>query len=189
MLDGGHVRVYTKKAGYRYDPNYIEKIAHACVLSNEEIYRVLYYDCAPYQGSATLPISGKKYQFHGSDTWLHELAHKDYFAVRLGTIKFRGYIPKHSPLGTGQPQDSDFDPSFEQKGVDMRIGLDMAIFAGSRAVDVIALATNDTDCIPAMKHVRRSGLQVALVELANCKPCKELLAHADFRRGITWPKP
>ena len=77
MLDGGHVRVYTKKAGYKYEPDYIEKIAHACVLPNEETYRVLYYDCAPYQGNVTLPISGKRYQFQGSDKWIHDLAHKD----------------------------------------------------------------------------------------------------------------
>lgn len=189
MLDGGHVRVYTKSAGYQYVPDYIEKIAHACVLQDEQLYRVLYYDCAPYQGAATLPISGKKYQFQGSDKWLHELAHKDFFAVRLGTIKFRGYVPKHTPIGTGQPQDADFNPSFEQKGVDIRIGLDMAIFASNKAVELIALATNDTDCIPAMKHARRSGIQVALIEFANCKPCKELFAHADFRRRIAWPAP
>ena len=189
MLDGGHVRVYTREAGYRYEPDYIEKIAHACVGPNEEIYRILYYDCAPFQGSARLPISGNKYQFTGSDKWLHDLSYKDYFAVRLGKIKFRGYVPKNTPIGTGQPQDSDFVPSFEQKGVDMRIGLDMAIFANNRAVDVIALATNDTDCIPAMKHARRSGIQVALVAFANCGPCKELLAHADFKRGIVWPTP
>jgi uncharacterized LabA/DUF88 family protein len=69
------------------------------------------------------------------------------------------------------------------------MGLDMAIFASSRAVDVIALATNDTDCIPAMKHARRSGIQVALVEFANCASCKELLPHADFKRQIAWPTP
>ncbi|SRR5579875_2057118 len=119
MLDGGHVRVYTRKAGYRYEPDYIEKIAHACVGPNEEIYRILYYDCAPFQGSAKLPVSGNKHQFTGSDKWLHDLSYKDYFAVRLGTIKFRGFVPKNIPIGTGQPQDSDFDASFEQKGVDI----------------------------------------------------------------------
>jgi hypothetical protein len=63
MLDGGHVRVYTKKAGYQYVPDYIEKIAHACATADEEIHRALYYDCAPFVGSATLPISGQKSNF------------------------------------------------------------------------------------------------------------------------------
>lgn len=188
LLDGGHVRVNARKAGLSYNPDYIEKIAHACIAPGEELFRVLYYDCAPFEGSATLPVSGKKQQFSGSDQWLHELADKDYFAVRLGKLKFRGFIPQKAPI-VGQPKDTDFKPSFEQKGVDMRIGLDMAIFASSRAVDLIALFTNDTDCIPAMKHARRSGIQVALVVCPTCKPSSELLAHADFRRVIVWPAP
>ena len=190
MMDGGHTRVYAKKAGYSYVPDYIEKIAHACALSDEEIYRVLYYDCAPFQGTATLPISGTKKTFVGADAWLHELSRKDYFAVRRGILKFRGYVLTKIPYTPRGPlKDSDFKPSFEQKGVDMRIGLDMAIFSSNRAVDIIVLLTNDTDCIPAMKHARRSGIQIALVELPGCKPTPELLAHADFRRKIAWPTP
>ena len=71
----------------------------------------------------------------------------------------------------------------------MRIGLDMAIFSANRAVEAIALVTYDTDCIPAMKHARRSGIQVVLIELPNCKPTPDLLAHSDFRRKIAWPVP
>ncbi len=44
--------------------------------------------------------------------------------------------------------DSDFEAKFEQKGVDMRIGLDMATISQNRSIELIALATNDTDCIP-----------------------------------------
>lgn len=54
----------------------------------------------------------------------------------------------------------------------MRIGLDMANHASNRSVELIALATNDTDCIPAMKYARRAGLQVALVCLPNCSPAR-----------------
>ena len=37
--------------------------------------------------------------------------------------------------------DADFAPKFQQKGVDMRIGLDMATIAANRSVDLIALMT------------------------------------------------
>ena len=40
----------------------------------------------------------------------------------------------------------------------MRIGLDMANYAANRSVTLLALVTNDTDCIPAMKYARRAGL-------------------------------
>lgn len=83
--------------------------------------------------------------------------------------------------------DADFDAKFEQKGVDMRIGLDMASLSATRSVELIALVTNDTDCIPAMKHARRAGLQVALVAVPGYSPAPELLEHSDFRRNIAWP--
>ena len=66
----------------------------------------------------------------------------------------------------------------------MRIGIDIANLSANRSVDVIALATNDTDCIPALKHARHSGLQIALICFPGFRPAPELLAHTDFRREI-----
>jgi uncharacterized LabA/DUF88 family protein len=160
LIDGGHLRVYTRKSGNLFVPDYIEKIAHGCALADEVIQRILYYDCRPYDGEATLPVSGTKKAFGGSDKWLHDLSHKDLFAVRIGVLKFRGFILKQSriPFTPTVPlTDSDFEAKFEQKGVDMRIGLDMATISANHSVDLIAVVTNDTDCIPAMKHARRAG--------------------------------
>jgi hypothetical protein len=107
----------------------------------------MYYDCAPYSGTAILLVSGQKTEFTGSDAWLKKLSYKDLFSV----------------------------------------GIDMANPSSNRSVDLIALATNDTDCIPAMKHARRSGLQVALITFPGYQPLPELLAHSDFRRSVSWP--
>jgi uncharacterized LabA/DUF88 family protein len=54
-----------------------------------------------------------------------------------------------------------------QKGVDMRIGLDIAALALKRIVQVVVLVTADTDFIPAMKFACREGLQLFLVTLGN----------------------
>lgn len=171
-----------------FNPDYIEKIGLAHAEQGEVILRIMYYDCAPYQGTATMPVSGQKKTFQGSDAWLHELARKNLFAVRRGILKFRGFVLTIIPYAaTGLLTDADFTPKFEQKGVDMRIGLDMAIISGNRSVDLIALSSNDTDCIPAMKHARRSGIQIALVSVPGYKPAPELLAHCDFHRPIEWP--
>lgn len=190
MLDGGHLRVHAKKAGKNFDPDYIEKIGLASSIATETIHRIMYYDCAPFVGSAIQPVSGTRRTFGGSDEWLKRLSYKDLFSVRLGVLKFRGFVLNDNkiPYTPGQPlTDADFHPDFEQKGVDMRIGIDMANVSSNRSVDLIALATNDTDCIPAMKHARRSGLQVALITVPGYQPVPELLAHSDFRRNITWP--
>ncbi len=189
LIDGGHLRVHAKKASLDYNPNFIEKFALHCKKSYEEILRILYYDCAQFSGTVTLPISGQPFIFTSSDAWLKQLACKDLFAVRRGVLKFRGYKPKNTPVNpAGAPTDADFKPDFEQKGVDMRIGLDIAAYSANRSADRIVLVTNDTDCVPAMKYGRRAGLQVVIIELPNGKVAPELTMHSDFKRRIQWPK-
>lgn len=189
LIDGGHTRVLARAAGYTYTPDYIEKIAKACVEPDESLLRILYYDCAPYTGKTKLPVSGNEHQFNGSDGWLRDLAGRDLFAVRLGVLKFRGYKPRQIPIAHQNLTDADFKPDFEQKGVDMRIGLDIANFAATKSVDRIVLVTGDTDCIPAMKHARITGLQIALASFPNHKVAPELLWHSDFERRVAWPAP
>jgi uncharacterized LabA/DUF88 family protein len=188
LIDGGFLRILCRKAGLVYDNNFIEQFSKGCTEQDEEILRILYYDCAPYTGTAHLPVSNNVHQFNGSDAWLHELARKDLFAVRRGVLKFRGYKPKRTPVNPiGALTDGDFEADFEQKGVDMRIGLDMATYSSLRCVDRIILVSNDTDCVPAMKHGRKSGLQVVIVELPNSRVTPELLSHSDFKRHVDWP--
>jgi len=180
--------VLARKAGREYVPDYIEKLAHAAVQNDEELLRVLYYDCAPYRGEAKLPVSGEKKKFSGSDTWLKKLAEKELFAVRLGDLKFRGFKPKRIPVAPTTLTDNDFRPDFEQKGVDMRIGLDIATFSSNRTVDRIVLMSGDMDCIPAMKHCRKAGLQVVLATFPEWTPAPALSWHADFLRAVDWPE-
>lgn len=115
------------------------------------------------------------------------LAEKPQIAVRLGTLKFRGFIPKRIPIDSSELTDDDFKPRFEQKGVDMRLGLDIASYAAQRAIDRVILITGDTDCLPVMKSARRAGLQVVLVRLGEQDLARDLLWHSDFQRNINWP--
>ena len=72
----------------------------------------------------------------------------------------------------------DVVPKVRQKGVDMRIGLDIASLALKRLVSTIALVTGDSDIVPAMKLARREGLRVLLDPLGHSvRP--ELKVHAD----------
>jgi uncharacterized LabA/DUF88 family protein len=190
LIDGGFLRVEAKKAHKHYDPDFIEKFALKCQGTDEQLFRVLYYDCALFTGTVKLPVSGTPFTFTASDAWLHELSRKNLFAVRRGVLKFRGYKPKKTPVtaSPGTPlTDADFNPDFEQKGVDMRIGLDIAAYATSRAVERIILVSNDTDCVPALKYGRRAGLQTVLIEPPKVRLAPELLAHSDFKRAVPWP--
>jgi uncharacterized LabA/DUF88 family protein len=188
MIDGGFLRAVAGQARVPYNPSSIENFAQACAVANEELFRVLYYDCLPYQGEQKLPVSGQTVTFGDSGQWLQDLARKDLFAVRLGVLKFRGFKLKRIPAnGAATLTDADFKPVFEQKGVDMRIGLDMASYSAIKDVDRIGLVTADTDCVPAMKHARKSGVQVVLIELPARRVPVELAQHSDFIRPVAWP--
>ena len=93
-----------------------------------------------------MPVSGTKKAFSGSDKWLHDLSRKDLFAVRVGVLKFRGFVLKQSKIPftpTAPLTDSDFEAKFEQKGVDMRIGLDMATLSANGSIERYGLHSGD----------------------------------------------
>lgn len=189
LIDGGYLRVLVQQAGKKYNPAYIEKVAHACLDSTSEwLLKVLYYDCAPFSGELKLPVSGNTQLFDGNSSWLRDLSTRGFFAVRLGTLKFRGFKLKRIPfVPKGPLQDNDFKPDFEQKGVDMRIGLDIAAMAENRSVERVILVTGDTDCIPAMKHARKAGVQVVMVAFPGQRLNWELRSHSDVVRTVEWP--
>lgn len=189
MVDGGYLRACAKVAGHNYDNPFIEAFAKACPVPDEDLLRVLYYDSPQFRGTVQLPVSGGNTQFQANDKWLRDLAKLERFAVRRGTIGFRGWRPAKIPIAGGAPlTDQDFTPIFEQKGVDMRIGLDIATFAERRSVDRILLVSGDTDMVPAMKHARKSGMEVVVLQLpAPTRALHELLfAHSDIVRSVGW---
>ena len=102
-------------------------------------------------------------------------------------MKFRGFKPRKTPVAPSSLTDADFEPLFEQKGVDMRIGLDIAAYSDNHSVERIILVSGDTDCVPALKYGRRAGLQTVLVEPVGARIAPELVAHADFKRTVVLP--
>lgn len=191
LIDGGHLRALAGLAQRDYTNNFIEAFAHGCVDKPEEdLIRILYYDCALYKGTQRRPVSGTMKEFKGDDSWLQDLATRDLFAVRRGQLGFRGWVPRKIPIAGATLSDADFKPKFEQKGVDMRVGLDIATMASVRSVERIILVSADTDMIPAMKHGRKAGLQIVAIQLPMppAIPLRpQFLAHADYCRPVNWP--
>jgi uncharacterized LabA/DUF88 family protein len=81
-----------------------------------------------------------------------------------------------------RPTAADYELRFEQKGVDMRIGIDVATLALNRYVDRIIVVTNDTDLIPALRVARRHGVQVVIAQIGSFNPHHGLIEDADFKR-------
>jgi uncharacterized LabA/DUF88 family protein len=80
--------------------------------------------------------------------------------------------------GTNPLADNCFAPNLKQKGVDIKIGLDVAWISFNHIAGNIILVTGDSDFVPVIKTARRSGVFVYLFTLEhNVK--KELLENVD----------
>lgn len=72
--------------------------------------------------------------------------------------------------------------SATQKGVDMKLGIDIASLAYKKHVDRIVLIAGDSDFVPAAKLARREGIDFVLDPMwARVKP--DLFEHIDGMRS------
>ncbi len=141
------------------------------------LYRTFYYDAWPYDQKAHKPISRKAIDFAKTSqaqfrTGLFDaLYNSRSFAVRLGETRkgigefwvLRPSLQKDLLAGRKTVQDltdDDFTASFRQKGVDMRIGLDIASITLKRQAGIIVLVSGGQDG-PAGRHPVYSGSIVA----------------------------
>jgi uncharacterized LabA/DUF88 family protein len=178
-------------------PSAVQVYQHALQLaeaSTEEIWRIFYYDSHSSYGRAWHPITRKLIelsetpQAKARERFLIELGQMDLIALRCGQTRPRGWQLSSnylSHLGRGPmrpPTPADYELRFEQKGVDMRIGIDVATLAINRYVDRIVVVTNDTDLIPALKVARRHGVQVVIAQIGSFNAHDDLIEDADFKR-------
>ncbi|RAV98991.1 NYN domain-containing protein [Pseudochryseolinea flava] len=147
-------------------------------LHPDVLMRTFYYDCEPFGKELKHP-NGSKIDFSKSETFIKQTAFLksletvEQFALRLGDLSFSGW-KIHADNKKAKPF-----PDFRQKGVDMKIGLDIAGMAGKKTVDKIVLVTGDSDFISPMKLARREGIQIHLYPMENYLK-HELISHADF---------
>jgi uncharacterized LabA/DUF88 family protein len=93
-------------------------------------------------------------------------------------LSFNGWTLKPSCYGKTPLTDDSFVPNLKQKGVDIKIGLDVAWVSFNHVAENIILVTGDSDFIPVIKTARRNGVFVYLLTLGhNVKP--ELRENVD----------
>ena len=108
-------------------------------------------------------------------------------ALRLGELKdgknWMIQPMKVKELLAGKIQMKDLRPEdvmvdIRQKGIDMKIGVDIASLAFKHQVDRIVLISGDADFVPAAKLARREGIDFILDPMkANIE--QSLLEHID----------
>lgn len=78
-------------------------------------------------------------------------------------------------------------PGFKQKGVDMRIGVDIASITLKKQASTIVLVSGDSDFVPAAKLARREGMEFILDPLWQSVN-NDLFEHIDgLQSGLNRP--
>lgn len=204
LVDGGFYRRRAQKAlGEIPAQKRASELAAYCKRHLEsygqhsQLYRIFYYDCPPSSKRIFHPFLKTQIDLSKTELYLwmnqflNELKRRRKFALRLGKLAeeqahytIRPDIIKKLCNGRLCFEDlgeDDFCIEIDQKGVDMKIGLDIASMAYKRQVDQIILISGDSDFVSAAKLARREGIDFILDPLgAPIKP--DLFEHIDGLR-------
>lgn len=188
LVDGGF---YRKRAyeitGFKYPKpralelyDYCQKHINDVSADGEKriLYRILYYDCKPSDKQVFHPFLQQEINLRESRTyeWTNEffkaLTNLRKVALRFGALSAETAVYKirdnvlvklcKKEIDFKDLTEKDFILDMDQKGVDMRIGLDIASLAYKRLVDQLILIAGDSDFIPVAKLARREGIDVII---------------------------
>jgi uncharacterized LabA/DUF88 family protein len=212
LIDGGYFikRFRRIEPHNAHNPIRAAELAHRWALAHlkspsgekRDLYRIFFYDCPPLGKKMHNPISGKCIDYSQSSeavfrTELHDkLRHMRKVALRLGHLtEFSSWTAAPETLDAllkGRKSFADLTaddlyPNVRQKGVDMRIGIDISSLALKRQVRQIILMAGDADFVPAAKLARREGVDFVLDPMWSKTP-KGLIEHVDGMRSVC-PKP
>lgn len=202
LIDGGFAK---RKLGTAKSPAtaprfaaLVDELKRDPVLANMRLHRVYYYDSTPLELDTNRPLQGGAVSFGSapvagrSKALFAELSKLPFFALRLGELAFNGWRVDARKLDKSAGPEvvvvaADLRPQIQQKGVDMRIGMDIAALTLKKQAQVIVLVTGDSDFVPAMKFARREGAQLFLVSLGqNVKP--SMHEHSDLMLAVDVPR-
>lgn len=145
---------------------------------SRNLYRIFYYDCPPSNKVIYHPFTRKSVNLKMTDDYdwmnefLDELKKLRKLALRMGRLSEENpqYQLKYdvlkkifrNELTFTDITENDFQLNIKQKGVDMRIGIDIASLAYKHQVQQIILVAGDSDFVPAAKQARREGIDFIL---------------------------
>jgi len=163
----------------------------------EHLYRIFIYDAPPMQKRIHHPLTQKAIHLAKTPEALFRkefhalLMKKPNISLRFGYLDERNAywrIKKSSLkefLKNKRPweslNESDLEYYAKQKGVDMKLGLDIATLTHKKLVEKIVLISGDSDFVPAAKLARREGIKFVLDSMGQ--PIKE-----DLQEHIDWLK-
>jgi uncharacterized LabA/DUF88 family protein len=198
-LCDNHLRHLNKRYGLNIAPRNRRENWQSVTSRHGLLYRIFFYDAPPYEGNAQKPISKRTINYKTTDQarfrleMFEELRKTRDVALRLGELSnAKRWILREDrqkallkgDIAVSDLTDEDFSYDLKQKGVDMRIGLDIASLTLKQQIKVIVLVTGDADFVPAAKLARREGVEIILDPL-RYNISKTLFEHIDgLRHGL-----
>ena len=92
----------------------------------------------------------------------------------MGVVKYRG-------------KDNQGQPIYQQKQVDLLLGLDFALLSAKRSITHAAVVTGDSDMVPAFEEAKKEGIAVWLFTGESHSRARELWHAADERVELDQP--
>lgn len=183
---------------HRMRPKLLDRVmehAKSDPAEDSELYRIFFYDCPPLTKKLHRPVTKTAIDLSKTPEARLRFAIHDELnkvrkvALRLGRLnddsewRLRAAVAKRLLDDETSPiSDDDFEIDTKQKGVDMKLGLDVAAMAFKRQVNQIVLVAGDADFVPATKLARREGIDVVLDPMGGT-PARDLLQHVDGVRS------
>jgi uncharacterized LabA/DUF88 family protein len=146
FIDGGYLKKITdKKVDF--------ELLVSRLVGDGELFRAYYYNCLPYKDK-DCPKPEDEERVRKAQKFMHALERFENFEVRLGVLKKRGEDQKGASI-------------FEQKRVDLMLGLDIANSCLSKRIDSIVLVAGDGDFLPAVVFAKDDFVKVTLAHGAT----------------------
>lgn len=134
------------------------------------LLRTYYYNCLPYQGP--YPTPEERERLARAEKFFYALSQIPRFEVRQGKLEYRGV-------------DTNGQPIFEQKRVDILLGVDLVRLASKGQITDAAILAGDSDFLPAIEAAKADGVVIHLFHGVKARPHNDLYTSADERYPIT----
>jgi uncharacterized LabA/DUF88 family protein len=169
FIDGGYFDRVSRDCGSpRIDFGKLSSV----LAKPHELLRTYYYHCLPYMGPT--PSEEDQTRYDNKQRFFTALTRLNRFEVREGKLEYRG-TDKESER-----------PIFEQKRVDIYLGVDLVMLATKQRIHRAILVTGDSDFLPAIRAAKNEGVLIHLYHgTGPQQPHKDLWEEADERTVIT----
>lgn len=177
LIDGAYLESIARtelnaRVNYEDLPTIVRDIVAADLVEPLDLLRTYYFNALPYKSARPTPEETTRFS---AATRFHDFLRRlPKFEVREGWLAYRGNDSKNKPI-------------FQQKQVDMLLGLDIALLSAKRLITHMAVISGDSGLTPAVDVARDEGVVVWLFHGPTGKQggdntvAQSLLDHADMR--------